>query len=140
MLGVSMTVFKADAKIYLHPFLIYLGMYLVSFVATILVDFVLRHVTFSGKNLVVIISRNLREDLLSPLMFVKELISNLLSFITHLLPFPKKNKWRINKVIVAFAILYVLIAVVEVVAFCEINGFAANDFTSFINRLISRFR
>ena len=140
MLGVSMIAFKADTKVYLFPFLICLGMYLVSFVATILVDFGLRHVPFSTKNLVGIILRNLREDLLSPIMFVKELLSNLLSFITHLLPFPKKYKWHSNKVIVAFAILYVLIAVAEVVAFCRINGFAARDFASFVNNLISRLK
>ncbi len=140
MLGVSMAAFKADTRIYLFPFLICLGMYLFSFVATILVDFVLRHVHFSAKNLVGIMLRNFREDLLSPLMFVKELISNFLSFITSLLPLPKKYEWHSNKVIVGFAILYVLIAVAEIVAFCKINGFVANDFISFVNGLISRFR
>lgn len=140
MLGISIFMFKADAGTYLFPFFVSLGMYIVAFVATLLVDFVLRHVSLSVGNVFKIMLRNLKEDLLSPLMFAKELISNLLSFITHLLPFPKKYKWYSNKVIVAFAILYVLIAMAEVVAFCKINGFAANDFTSFVSGLISRFK
>ena len=123
MLGLSIFVFNADSEIYLMPFFVFLGMYLVAFVATLLVDIALRHVRFSVGTVVKIILRNIKEDLLTPIMFLKELFSNLLAFITSLIPIKRNYKWHSNKLIVAFAILYVLIAVVEIVAFCKINSF-----------------
>ncbi len=122
MLGIGLLVFDADRSRYLVPFLVFLGMYIAVSILTLFVEFGLRHTTFSSKNLRIVIFRNLKEDLTAPLFAVKELISNLLSFITRKIPFKRKYVWHSNKQIVLLSLVYVLIAVLEIVALCVISG------------------
>ena len=123
MLGMGMYIFNADRNRYLLPFLVFIGVYIVVFILSLLEEFGLRHTTFSSKNLLIVIFRNLKEDLTAPLFAVKELISNLLSFLTHKIPIKRKYVWHSNKQIVLLSLVYVLIAVLEIVALCLISGF-----------------
>lgn len=122
MLGIGMFALNADRSRYLSPFLVSLGVYIVVFILTLFVEFGLRHTTLTAKNLRIVIFRNLKEDLTAPLFAVKELISNLISFLTHKLPVKRKYTWHSNKQIVLMTLVYVLIAVLEVIALCLISG------------------
>ena len=137
MLGVSIFVFNADRKTYWIPFLGSLGLYLFASVLAIAVDFVIRHHTFSIKNLLFVIFRNLKEDLISPFLFIKELISNLLSFLTHLLPIKRKYEWHSNKFIIIMAIIYTLITILEILAFNKINGFTLETWANLFNSIFT---
>ena len=137
MLGVSIFALKADKSIYFTPFLICLGGYIFAFVLSILVEFGFRHTKLSGKNFLIVVLRNLKEELISPFMYVKEIISNLLSLITRLLPFKRRYVWHSNLMIVAFAIVYVSIFCLELVAFNKITGYGFSDLVGAIKNLIS---
>lgn len=133
MLGISILLLNADRAIYWIPFLGSIGLYLFAAVLAVVVDFSIRHHTFSIKNLLFVIFRNLKEDLLSPFLFLKELISNLLSFLTHLLPIKRKYEWHSNKFIIIMAIIYTLITALELVAFSRINGFTLTTWGDLFN-------
>lgn len=120
MLAVALIVFHADREKYLILFIACVGMYVLAFILDVIIEFGLRHTQFSVKNLLLVIFRNLKEDLIAPLMAIKEIISNLLSFITRKLP--RKYVWYSNKSILAFAIMYFLIIVAELVALSRIIG------------------
>lgn len=140
MLAIAMFVFGADQKVYFLPFLIFGGIYVFAFIVTLIVQFVLRGRKFSIKNLCSVILEMIIEDILAPFWFVKEIISNFLSFLTHKLPFKRKYEWHSNKTIVAFAIIYTLIMVVEFIALSKIIGFGLNDWGVLFNNLINGVR
>lgn len=132
MLAISMFVFGADKNVYLMPFLIFLGLYVLAFVMALIVEFGIRHTRFTARNLFVVIFRNLKEDLLTPLMAVKEILSNLLSLITRLIPIKRKFVWHSNVKIIIFAIVYILLFAVEIIAFNQINHFGAADWWNLV--------
>lgn len=123
MLGIGVFAFNADRGRYLLPFFMFLGGYIAVFVLSILVEFGIRHTTLSSKNLRIVIFRNLKEDLTAPFFAVKELVSNLLSFITHKIPIKRKYVWRSNKQIVLLSLVYVLIVVLEIIVLDKISVF-----------------
>ena len=133
MLGISIFGLGADKGKYLDLFLGALGLYLFAAIIAIIIEFTLRHTTFKGKYLLRVIFRNIKEEILVPFMCVKELLSIFLNFITHKLPFMKKYEWHSNKGILAFSIIYLLIFIVEIVAFNNINGFTFSDWANFIH-------
>ena len=63
MLAVAMFVFQADRGKYFTLFLVCVGMYFLAFILAIIIEFGLRHTTFSIKNLIIVILRNLKEDI-----------------------------------------------------------------------------
>ena len=138
MLAVAMFVFHADRDKYFTLFLASLGLYAIAFILDVIIEFGLRHSKFSIKNLIFVIFRNLKEDLLAPLMAIKEIISNLLSFITRKLP--RKYVWHSNKGILAFAIMYLLIIVAEFIALSRIIGFGLSDWSQLITTAINSLR
>lgn len=123
MLGVSIFALHADKKLYLFPFLIFLGIYLISFIVAVVVEFSLRKTKLTLRNFLFVIFRNLGEDLVMPLFMVKELLSNLFSCITRRLPVKKKYIWHSNVMTVIFAVMYVLIFALEIIIFLKINRF-----------------
>lgn len=135
MLAVAMFVFQADRNKYFPLFLASVGMYFIAFGLGMIIEFRFRHTKFSLKNLLIVIFRNLKEDLLAPLMAIKEIISNLLSFITQ--KFPRKYVWYSNKGILAFSIMYVMILVVEFFVLSKIIGFGLGDWCRLISTGIS---
>ncbi len=79
-LAIAMFAFYADPDKYFTLFLASVGMYISAFVFGVIIEFGLRHSKLSIKNLFVVIFRNLKEDLLAPLMAIKEIISTLLYY------------------------------------------------------------
>lgn len=128
MLAIAMFAFQADKSICFTPFLIFLGLYLFVFVVSIFVEFGMRRYRkFNIKNLILVIIRNLFEDITLPFMCIKEILSNLLSFITHLIPIKRKYVWHSNKTIVASCIMYLLITILEIIILSKIIGYRLND-------------
>lgn len=76
MLAVSMFSFHSDKQLYFIPFLCCIGLYLFVLVLSIIVEFGIRHTPFSGKNLILLLLRNLMEDIIAPLMYLKGLIDD----------------------------------------------------------------
>lgn len=138
MLAISIFIFHADKSRYLLPFFFSLGVYVFAGILSILVEFSIRHTSFSRKNLRIIVLRNLKEDIISPFMYLKEIASNLLSFITHIVPVKRKYVWRSNMFIISFAIIYVFIIAMEFVAFSRITGIGFSDIIESIRGMISR--
>ena len=136
MLAVSMLVFHADKKLYLVPFFCCLGLYIFAFVLSIVVEFGVRHTSFSGKNLCRVLLRNVKEDVLAPLLYLKELLSNLLSYLSHKIPIKRKYEWYSNKKIIAFSILYLVIFVLEIVALSIIIGYDIHAWIEFFRNLV----
>lgn len=134
MLAIAMYFFNADRNVCYAPFLIFLGLYIFAFVVSIIVEFGLRRrMKFNIKNLFIVIVRNLLEDIIHPFWCIKELLSNLLSFITHIIPIKRKYNWYSNKTIVVSAFVYLLITVSEIVIFSKIVGIGFNDWRVMIN-------
>lgn len=137
MLAIAIFAFHADKNKYLYPFFIFLGVYVFVSIIAIITEFVLRkRIAFNLKNLVAVVLRNLKEDILLPFWYLKEIISNLLSFITHLIPIKRKYIWHSNKTIVAFAVIYLLITTTEIVVFSRIVGLGFNDWRIMIHSVI----
>lgn len=134
ILAVAIFGFHAEWDKYRIPFFASIGIYLLAFVISILIEFLVRHTPFSIKNLITVIFRNLMEDLAAPFLYVKELISNFLSFFTHKLPFMRKYEWHSNKTIIVFSIVYTLIAVLEIVFLSKIIGYSLNDWRNLISQ------
>ncbi len=126
MLGISLYVFHADKSTYFLPFLIFIGMYVVAFVTTIILQFTLRHKEKSAKSIVLEILCALKEEILMPFLALWEVLSILLSFVTHLLP-TRKYVWHSNLKILVMNVIYVVLIVVEIVAFNHINHFTVGD-------------
>ena len=140
MLAIAMFGFGVDKKVYLFPFIIFFGLYLFVSIVSVFVEFLFRHTTFNLKNLLIVLFRNLKEDIIAPFMFLKEPISNILAFITHKLPFKRKYIWHSNKTIVVFSIIYDLITVLEIVALSRIIGFGVADWLMLINKGIESIK
>lgn len=136
MLAIAMFVFGADHRVYFPTFLVFLGIYLFAFIISILVEFFLRHTSFSLKNLLFVIFRNLKEDILAPFWFAKEIVSNFLSFITNLLPFKRKYIWHSNLKIITLSGIYLLIIIGEICVFSRIVGFGLNEWSILLNKAI----
>ncbi len=132
MLAISMFAFSADKNTYIMPFFIFLGLYLFVFAVLLIVEFGIRHTVFSTRNLFIVILRNLKEDLLAPFMVVKEVLSDLLSMITRLLPIKRKHVRHSNIKIVVLSIIYILLIAAEIVAFNKINHFGASNWWNLI--------
>ena len=135
MLATAMFVFHVGVAKYSTLFLSSVGLYVFAFALDIVVEFRLRHLLFSTKNLLFVMFRNLKEDLLAPFMAIKEIISNLLSLITRILPW--KYVWYSNKGILSFAVMYLLIFVAEFVALSKIIGFGLGDWVQTITKLLT---
>ena len=127
MLVIAMFAFKADNSRYLPLFFASSGLYLFTFLMTLLVEFGIRHTIFNGRNLRFVVLRNIKEDIIAPFMCLKELVCNLLSFLTHLIPIKRKYVWRSNKAIVVMSFVYLLITIVEIIAFSRIIGWGLDD-------------
>lgn len=127
MFAVALFGFHVDVATYLVPFFISLGLYLLVFIIGLVVEFSIRHRPISLTTVLSVALRNVKEDLLSPLFFIKEIISNILSFITNKLPFSRKYEWYSNKTIVFFAIVYLLLFVLEFAALSKIIHFSLSD-------------
>lgn len=135
MLSMAMFVFHANLDRYFTLFLASVGIYVLTFVLGVIIEFKLRHSKFSIKNLLRVIFRNLKEDLIAPFMAIKEIISYLLCFITK--KFRRRYVWYSNKVILARAIIIILISVIEFVALSRIIGYGLNDWWQLITEIIS---
>ncbi len=127
MLGISLYVFHADKGNYFIPFLIFIGIFAVAFITTIVLQFTLRHKKKTMKWIILEILYDLKEDILMPFMALKEVLSNLLAFVTHLLPIPKKYAWHSNLKIIVMNTVYVALTVAEIIAFNHINHFTVSD-------------
>ena len=128
MLAIAIFFFQADKSSCLAPFLIFLGLYVFIFVISIIVEFgIRRYLKFNVKNLVRVILRNVIEDITVPFMCIRELLSNFLSFITHLIPIKRKYIWHSNKSIIFFSVVYLFITILEIVVFSKIVGFGLSD-------------
>ena len=132
MLAVSLYVFHADRNVYFLPFLIFLGIYLVAFTLTIILQFTIRHKKRSVGRIILEILYDLKEDLFAPFIAVKEILSSLLSFITHLIPIKRKYAWHSNPTIIAMAVVYIVLTAMELIVFNRINGFTAGDWWTMI--------
>lgn len=137
MLAIAMFAFKADESRYFLLFLASLGLYFFTFILTMIVEFGIRHTTFNGRNLRIVFLRNIKEDIIAPFMCLKELMSNLLSFATHLIPIKRKYVWYSNKAIVVMSIVYTLITIFEIIAFSRIIGWGLNDWGQLLNSIIT---
>lgn len=140
MLAIAMFVFGADQRVYFPTFLVFLGIYLFAFIISIFVEFIFRNTRFSLKNLLLVIFRNLKEDILEPFFVVKEIISNLLSFITNLLPFKRKYIWHSNLKIIILAVIYSLIIIGEIYVFSGIVGFGLNEWSILLSKVIEQIK
>lgn len=126
MLGISLYVFRADKSTYFLPFLIFIGIYAVAFATTMVLQFTLRHKEKSAKKIVLEILYALKEEIFIPFLALREVLSNLLSFITHLLP-TRKYVWHSNLKILAMNAVYVMLTVAEIIVFNHINHFTVGD-------------
>ena len=140
MLAIAMFAFKADKSRCFLAFFVFLGLYIFVFILALIVEFCIRHTSFNGRNLRIVFFRNIKEDIIAPFMSVKELISNLLSSVSRLIPIKRKYKWYSNKTIVASAFVYVLITVLEIIVFSEIVGLGLNEWKGFIKEGITWVR
>ncbi len=138
MLAISLFGFGADRNQYLMPFILFLVLYIIAFVVALIVEFGIRHTKFTARNLLVVIFRNVKEDLLAPLMAAKEVLSNFLSLVTRLMPAKRKFLWHSNVKIIVFAIVYILLFVAEIIAFNRINHFGAAEWWNVIQNGYSK--
>lgn len=132
MLAIAMFVFNADKNKGLTIFIASLGLYIFTFVLTLMVEFGIRHTAFNGRNLIIVIIRNIKEDIIAPFMYLKELFSNFLSSITRLIPIKKKYEWHSNKTIIVMSFVYTLITILEIIAFSKIVGWRLDTWRIFI--------
>ncbi len=132
MLGISLYVFHADKSIYLLPFFIFIGLYLIAFTITIVLQFTIRHKKKTTRGVILEILYDLKEDFLVPFMAVKEILCNLLSFITHLIPIKRKYIGNSNKTIIVLSVVYIVLTAVEIITFNRINSFTAGDWWALI--------
>lgn len=132
MLAISIFIFRADRNIYFMPFFIFLGLYITVFVILLIIEFGIRHTTFSSRNLRFVIFRNIKEDLSVPLFAVREILNILLAQFTRLLPVKRKFIWHSNATAILFSIAYILLFAVEIIAFNRINHFGASDWWNLI--------
>lgn len=138
MLAVAMFVFHADRNQYFMLFLASVGLYALAFVFGLFFEFMIRHTTLSRKNLIYVISRNLKEDIIAPFMAIKEMVSILLSSIRKRVS--KKYAWKCNNVIFGSAIVYTAIIIIEFITLSSIIGFHLSDWSELAMSMISSVR
>ena len=134
MLAVGIFAFDADRNQYFTLFLGSVGLYALAFILGLFTEFVLRHTTFSVRNLSFVIFRNLKEDILAPFMAFKEILSFLFSTIREKIS--KKYVWKSNKVILSSAIIYAVIFVIEFIVLSIIIGFKLSDGSQWITTAV----
>ncbi len=132
MLTVSIFAFKADKNIYLLPLLYSLGIYISAFIMSLIVEFGLRKTKLSFRKLITTIIRNIKEDILSPLLFVKEILNTILTLLSKVFRLKKPFVWYNNTIIVLVSLFYILIFIAKIVAFNRINGFSTNDWLTLL--------
>lgn len=132
MLAIAMFAFRADKSKYLSIFIVALGLYIFIFILTLMVEFGIRHTIFNRRNLRIVIFRNIKEDIIAPFMYLKELLSNFLSSITRLIPTKRKYEWHSNNTIVVMSFIYTLITILEIIAFSRIVGWGLDNWRNFI--------
>lgn len=132
MLAISIFAFKADKNMYMLPLLYSLGIYIAAFIMSLIVEFGLRKTKLSFRKLLTAIIRNIKEDILAPLLFVKEILNTILSLLSKMLRLKKPFIWYNNVIIIIVALFYILIFIAEIVAFNRINGFSANDWLNLL--------
>lgn len=135
MLAVAMFVFHADRNQYFMLFLASVGLYVLAFAFGLFVEFAIRHTTLSKKNLIYVIFRNLKEDIIAPFMAIKEMVSTLFSSIRKRLS--KKYAWKSNKVLFGSAIVYTAIIIIEFIVLSRIIDFHLSDWSKLVMSMIS---
>ncbi len=118
ILGLSIFDNQTNREKYFTPFLMMLGLYLISSVIAILVEVCLRH---GESSVIKIIIRNLIEDITAPFYAIKECIFSFISIVVHLLPIKKKEGLNKNMFLIVSSFIYTMIFIVEMVAFANIN-------------------
>ena len=99
---------------------------------SLIVEFGLRKTKLSFRKLITTIIRNIKEDILSPLLFVKEILNTILTLLSKVFRLKKPFVWYNNTIIVLVSLFYILIFIAEIVAFNRINGFSTNDWLTLL--------
>ena len=121
MLGVSLFALGADHQMYFIPFLICAGTYAAVTLVSVVAEYKFRSGKRKDTKVLKILLRNIKEDILAPLLMFRELVSSLLSLITRKKKKKKQYVWHNNKAIVIQACIYTLLFVAEIAAFIFIN-------------------
>ena len=76
---------------------------------SLIVEFGLRKTKLSFRKLITTIIRNIKEDILSPLLFVKEILNTILTLLSKVFRLKKPFVWYNNTIIVLVSLFYILI-------------------------------